>query len=72
MVQIPSVISIVNVVCILIVIFYVNRMLRSASIYNWNPGDSEVQDRQKIKILQSIVIIAFVGIVAAIANILLA
>jgi hypothetical protein len=47
-------------------------MLRSASIYNWNPGDSEVQDRQKIKILQSIVIIAFVGIVAAIANILLA
>lgn len=64
-----NIVSITNIICVIIVIFFVNRMLRASSIYNWNPGDSKVQDPQKIKVLQSIIVIAFVGLAAAIVNI---
>ncbi|OGY37262.1 MAG: hypothetical protein A3E36_01085 [Candidatus Andersenbacteria bacterium RIFCSPHIGHO2_12_FULL_45_11b] len=55
-------------VCIVLVCTY--RMMRAASVYNWNPGKSDIQQAQKITILTSIIIIASVGLVAAITNIL--
>ncbi len=62
-------ITIFNIVCVVAVLYFTNRMLGAASKYNWNPGDSVIQDAEKIKVLQCIVLIAFIGLVAAIVNI---
>ena len=59
-----------NVVYVLIVVFFIYRMLRAASVFNWNPGRTAVQQKQKMKILIGIIVIAVVGIIAAITNIL--
>ncbi len=67
--ELSEITTILNIVAVVIVLYFTNRMLRAASIYNWNPGDSSVQDPQKIKVLQSIVIIAFVGLAAAAVNV---
>lgn len=67
--QLPQIIIIFNIVSVVVVLFFTNQMLKAASIYNWNPGDPSVQGPQKIKALQSIVIIAFVGLAAAVVNI---
>lgn len=63
-----TVILILNIISVVVVILFVNRMLKAASTYNWNPGDSAIQDPQRIKILQSIVVIACIGLGAAIIN----
>lgn len=69
--ELSDIITIFNIVAVVVVIYFTNRMLKASSVYNWNPGDSEIQDAQKIKALQSIVSIAFVGLIAAIVNIVL-
>lgn len=63
-----TLIFISNIIFVAVVILFMNRMLRAASLYNWNPGDPVVQNPQRIKILQSIVVIACIGLVAAIVN----
>lgn len=63
-------IVIANIVYVGIVLFFVFRMLKAASIFNWNPGRSQIQQQQKMKILIGIIAIALVGIIAAITNIL--
>ncbi|OGY30698.1 MAG: hypothetical protein A3C02_02085 [Candidatus Andersenbacteria bacterium RIFCSPHIGHO2_02_FULL_45_11] len=68
--ELSDIVTIFNIVAVVIVIYFTNRMLKASSVYDWNPGDSEIQDIQKIKALQSIVSIAFVGLIAAIINIL--
>lgn len=67
--ELPQIITIFNIIAVLVVLYFTNRMLSASSKYNWNPGDSEIQDREKIKVLQCIVAIAFVGLVAAIVNV---
>lgn len=67
--EFSQIITIFNIASVVIVLFFTNRMLNAASIYNWNPGDPSVQGPQKIKALQSIVVIAFVGLAAAVVNI---
>ncbi|HSX24792.1 MAG TPA: hypothetical protein VLG69_02410 [Candidatus Andersenbacteria bacterium] len=57
-----------NLLYVCIVIWYTYGMLRAASIMSWNYGRSDVQEAQRIRILKAIVIIASVGIVAAITN----
>lgn len=64
-----NIITIFNIVAIVLVIYFTNRMLSASSKYNWNPGDSNIQDPARITVLKSIVAIAFVGLVAAIINI---
>ena len=58
--ELSDIVTIFNIVAVVIVIYFTNRMLKASSVYDWNPGDSEIQDIQKIKALQSIVSIAFV------------
>ncbi len=67
----PPFITIFNIVAIAVVLFFTNRMIKASSVYNWNPGDSDIQNPQKIKVLQSIVVIAFIGLLAAIVNVTL-
>lgn len=71
MIRVINLLSILNIICVVVVVFFANRMLKASSKYNWNPGDSDVQDPERIKILQSIVAIACIGLIAAIVNILL-
>lgn len=59
---------ILNVVFVVIVGFFVHRMLRAASKFGWNPGDGDIQNKQKFIILKSILIIAFTALTAAIVN----
>ena len=59
-----------NLLYVCIVVWCVYSMLRAASVINWNPGKIELQKAERIKIMTSIVIVASVGIVAAITNIL--
>lgn len=63
-------ISIINIIAVILVVFFTNRMLRESSRYNWNPGEGDIQDDAKIKILTSIVAIAIIGIAAAAINII--
>ncbi len=58
-----------NIVCVLLVAFFVRRILRASSIFNWNPGDDAIQGKQKLVILKTIVILAFIVIVAALVNV---
>ena len=58
-----------NLLYVIVVLFFISRMLRAASVYGWNYGRSSIQQVQKIKILTSIVVIAAVGIIAAMTNI---
>lgn len=57
-----------NIVCVLLVLVFTLRMMRSASVYNWNPGKSDLQYTQKMKILSSLVAIAGIGIIASLVN----
>jgi hypothetical protein len=59
-----------NIIYVLIVLYFITRMLRAASVFNWNPGRNDIQQAQKMKILIGIVTIAAVGIIAALTNIL--
>lgn len=59
-----------NIIYVGIVVFFIFRMLKAASAFNWNPGRSEVQQKQKMKILIGIITIAIVGIIAAMTNII--
>ncbi len=60
-----------NIAFVCIAVFFVHRILRASSLYNWNPGDSDIQLAQRIIILKSIVAIACVAIIAAILNVAL-
>lgn len=66
-----QIITVFNIVCVAVVVFFANRMLKASSKYNWNPGDSDLQAAERIKILQSIVAIASIGLIAAIINIII-
>jgi hypothetical protein len=59
-----------NIVCVVLVAIFVRRILKASSKFNWNPGDGAIQGKQQLIILQTIVILAFIVIVAAIANVL--
>ena len=59
---------IANLFFVFFVLFLVRRMLKAAHIFKWNPGDNEVQGEQKLKILRTIVLTAFVTLLAAIMN----
>lgn len=66
----PEFIIISNLIFVVIVFFFAYRMIRAATIYNWNPGKSDLQYKQKIKILTSIVAIVCIGTIAAAVNII--
>lgn len=59
----------INILSALIVLFFSRKLLKAASVYNWNPGDNDVQLAQRIIILKSIVAIVCIAIIAAIMNI---
>lgn len=59
---------IANLFFVVFVLFLVRRMLKAASIFKWNPGDNDVQGKQKLTILRTIVLTAFVTLIAAIMN----
>ncbi|HLC49043.1 MAG TPA: hypothetical protein VJI96_01515 [Candidatus Andersenbacteria bacterium] len=59
---------IANIFLVCFVLFLVQRMLKAAAIFKRNPGDNDVQYKQKIIILKTIVLTAFTTLVAAILN----
>ncbi len=63
-----QIILILNIVFALAVVFLVNRMLRAASKFNWNPGDSDIQNKQKFIILKGLIALACIALAAAIIN----
>lgn len=63
-----QIVLIFNIICVLAVVFLVNRMLRAASKFNWNPGNSELQNKQKFIILKAIITVACITLLAAIIN----
>lgn len=60
-----------NIFFVLSVIFFIQRLLKASSTYNWHPGDNDIQLAQRIIILKCIVGIACIGIIAAAINIAL-
>ena len=67
--QISQILIGINIVSALVVLLFVQRLLKAASKYAWNPGDNEVQLAQRIIILKSIVVIVCISIIAAIINV---
>lgn len=63
-----QVVLLLNVVFVVVVVVLVNRMLRAASKFNWNPGDSDLQNKQKFIILKAIIAIACIALFAAVIN----
>lgn len=61
-----------NIIFVFIVVFLVNRMLRAASKYSWNPGDNDVQTKQKFIILYSLIAVAGIALLAVLINAFLA
>ncbi len=59
---------IANIVFVVFVFLLVQRMLSAASIFKRNPGDNDVQTKQKIIILKAIVFTAFITLTAALMN----
>ncbi len=59
-----------NIVCVCISMIFLYRMLGASSKYTKNPGDSPVQNAQKLIILKTIVTLVVIGIIAAIVNVL--
>jgi hypothetical protein len=71
MIELSQILLVLNILFVIAVIFLTNRMLRAASKFNWNPGDGEVQNKQKFIILKSLIAVAGVALLAALVNALL-
>ncbi len=69
MVDISQAILALNIVFVILVVFWMNRLLRAASKFNWNPGDGQVQNKQKFIILKTILKVAAISLIAAVINI---
>lgn len=59
---------VINIILVIIVTFLVNRILRASSKFNWNPGDGEIQGKQKFIILRSLIAVAVVALAAVLIN----
>ncbi len=68
MTDMSQILLIVNIIFVFAVVFLVNRILRAASKYNWNPGDGDVQNKQKFIILNSLIEVAGIALLAMLVN----
>lgn len=65
----PLLLIIFNTVFLIFALSMGIRIVRSATKFEWNPGDFEKQSAAKWAILKSIILIVITGMIAALLNI---
>lgn len=68
MANMSQILLILNILFVFAVVLLVNRMFRAASKYNWNPGDGDLQNKQKFIILYSLIAVACIALLAMLIN----
>ena len=62
---------IINAIFLLMALFFSFRLLRAGSQFQYNVGNAQVQEKMKWIILRCIVILVFLGVIAAIFNLVI-
>lgn len=62
------IVNAINVVFLLLVVYFSIRLTRAGTTYLWSPGDDEVRNKMKFRILKYLIAIIALGLAAVALN----